>query len=125
MENNSLKNTKKGSDKPKFKVREVSVDELEEAKKEEVEEVTEDPASTEMSKKDYCPQCGHFAIGGAIQVRLPLPQPDGKVAIISLPLLICVGCTNAYMPRTFLEQALRPQPESDIEVPEEPRIVVP
>lgn len=68
-------------------------------------------------KFDLCPFCGTHAMEGAIQPKIPLPIGDPPM-LIALPMLICIRCTNAYMPRSFVQQLLTPETEK-------PRIITP
>lgn len=74
-------------------------------------------AAAEAKKFDICPFCGTHAMEGAIQPKIPLPIGDQAI-LIALPMLICIRCTNAYMPRSFVQQLLTPETEK-------PKIITP
>ncbi|NIM46503.1 MAG: hypothetical protein GTO54_12935, partial [Nitrososphaeria archaeon] len=68
-------------------------------------------------KFDICPFCGTHAVEGAIQPKIPLPIGD-QALLIALPMLVCIRCTNVYMPRSFVQQLLQPETEK-------PKIITP
>lgn len=54
---------------------------------------------------DVCPECGTHSMQASIQPKIPLPIGDGAI-LIALPMLVCVNCTNVYMPRSYVTKLL-------------------
>lgn len=116
---------------PKPKVREISPEELEEMreKEEALQEKAPEPSpgdksTVDLAQQDFCNSCGQQSMGGALQIRLPVPLPDGQTAVVDLPLLACARCGNAYMPRSFINRVLNPPEEKLVQLAR-PRISVP
>lgn len=99
----------------KFKIKEVAPEELEDIQEasDEIEAEEQEGSAVQLTQRDFCPACGTFSNGHAIQMKFQLPI-GAQMVVVGLPSAICLTCGCNYTPMTMLERMLNPEPESQI-----------
>jgi hypothetical protein len=104
-------------EKKKVKVKEVNVEELQDIQDAMKEEEAADgapPQETQtVQEEDFCPACGTFSNGGAVQVKIPV-ELGVQTIVLNLPTVVCLRCGNNYTPISFVNKMVNPEPEPQV-----------